>query len=62
MLDPWALVAEIDHGAGEQLTGISQVNEAVAHMDSITQQNAAMVEETSTATASPSSSPSRWPR
>ena len=40
-----ALVGEIDNGATEQLTGISQVNEAVAHMDSLTQQNAALVEE-----------------
>ncbi|GAB4118535.1 MAG: hypothetical protein Fur0014_19680 [Rubrivivax sp.] len=34
-------VKEIDTGSHEQLTGISQVNEAVAH--GITQQNAAMV-------------------
>ncbi len=40
-----ALVSEIDTGAGEQLTGISQVNEAVAHMDALTQQNAALVEQ-----------------
>ncbi|MEY8877465.1 MAG: methyl-accepting chemotaxis protein, partial [Leptothrix sp. (in: b-proteobacteria)] len=40
-----ALVGEIDHGASEQLTGISQVNEAVAHMDTLTQQNAALVEQ-----------------
>lgn len=36
---------EISSTASEQKIGVSQVNEAVAHMDSITQQNAAMVEE-----------------
>lgn len=41
------LVQEISHGSSEQLTGISQVNEAVAQLDSITQQNAAMVEQLS---------------
>jgi aerotaxis receptor len=39
------LVDEISHGATEQLTGISQINAAVAQMDSITQQNAALVEQ-----------------
>lgn len=32
--------------------GISQINEAVTHMDSITQQNAAMVEELAAAAKS----------
>jgi aerotaxis receptor len=41
------LVREISHGSTEQLTGISQVNDAVAQLDSITQQNAAMVEQLS---------------
>jgi aerotaxis receptor len=36
---------EISHGSGEQTLGISQINEAIVQMDSITQQNAAMVEE-----------------
>jgi aerotaxis receptor len=39
------LLAEINHAAQEQQLGVSQVNEAVTHLDSITQQNAAMVEE-----------------
>ena len=39
------LIGEIHSAAHEQLTGISQVNSAVAHLDSITQQNAALVEE-----------------
>lgn len=36
---------EISHASGEQTVGISQINEAIAQMDSLTQQNAAMVEE-----------------
>ncbi|GAA4428588.1 methyl-accepting chemotaxis protein [Acidovorax lacteus] len=40
-----ALMAEIHGAANEQLSGISQVNAAVAQMDTITQQNAALVEE-----------------
>jgi len=39
------IVGEISHAANEQLTGIAQINAAVAHLDSITQQNAALVEE-----------------
>jgi aerotaxis receptor len=39
------VIEGISHGATEQLTGISQVNEAVAQIDGITQQNAALVEE-----------------
>ena len=39
------LVGEISHSANEQLTGISQINAAVAQMDTITQQNAALVEQ-----------------
>ena len=35
----------ISGASREQQLGIAQINEAVAHMDSITQQNAAMVEE-----------------
>jgi len=39
------LVGEIGAGAREQLLGISQVNEAIAQMDGITQQNAALVQQ-----------------
>ncbi|MBL8363212.1 MAG: PAS domain-containing protein [Rubrivivax sp.] len=39
------LIEEIHGGASEQLTGISQINSAIAQLDSITQQNAAMVEQ-----------------
>ena len=47
-----AVLDEISTASAEQQTGISQVNEAVAHMDSITQQNAAMVEELAAAAQS----------
>jgi uncharacterized phage infection (PIP) family protein YhgE len=39
------VLGEINTAATEQQTGISQINQAVAQMDAITQQNAAMVEE-----------------
>ncbi|MBT9455111.1 MAG: PAS domain-containing protein [Burkholderiaceae bacterium] len=39
------LIANINTSSGEQLTGISQINEAVSQLDGITQQNAAMVEQ-----------------
>lgn len=40
-----ALLGEVSHAAQEQQMGLSQVNSAVADMDGITQQNAAMVKE-----------------
>jgi aerotaxis receptor len=40
-----AVIGEISAGAHEQLTGISQVNEAVSQLDSLTQANAALVEQ-----------------
>ncbi|SDO95325.1 methyl-accepting chemotaxis sensory transducer with Pas/Pac sensor [Rhodoferax sp. OV413] len=40
-----ALVTEISAASREQLDGIAQVNNAITQMDSITQQNAAMVEQ-----------------
>lgn len=43
---------ELSSAASEQKVGVSQINEAVAHMDSITQQNAAMVEELAAAAQS----------
>ncbi len=39
------MLDEISTAAIEQRQGIAQINEAVAHMDGITQQNAAMVEQ-----------------
>ena len=46
------LITEISHGAGEQSTGISQVGDAVAQLDQVTQQNAALVEESAAAAES----------
>ena len=46
-----SLVAEIASSAQEQASGLSQVNIAVNQMDQVTQQNAAMVEETTAAAA-----------
>jgi aerotaxis receptor len=47
-----ATLESISTATAEQQAGISQINEAVAHMDSITQQNAAMVEEIAAAAQS----------
>ena len=43
------LISEIARSAEEQSTGLGQVNSAVNEMDKVTQQNAAMVEQTSAA-------------
>ncbi len=44
-----AVVIDITAGAQEQATGLSQINTAINQMDQTTQQNAAMVEETTAA-------------
>ncbi|RJG04109.1 PAS domain-containing methyl-accepting chemotaxis protein [Noviherbaspirillum sedimenti] len=46
------IVAEIAVASREQAIGIQQVNQAVAHMDQVTQQNAALVEEAAAASTS----------
>jgi aerotaxis receptor len=46
------LIAEIHGAATEQTGGISQVNEAVAHIDGLTQKNASMVTDLSALTRS----------
>lgn len=46
------LVDTISHGVTEQLQGISQINHAITHLDGITQQNAAVVEEIAAASSS----------
>jgi methyl-accepting chemotaxis protein len=46
------LVGDIARSSEEQATGLRQVNTAVNQMDQVTQQNAAMVEETTAATHS----------
>ncbi|MFN3845056.1 MAG: methyl-accepting chemotaxis protein [Paracoccaceae bacterium] len=46
------LVSDIASSAKEQSNGISELNTAVKHLDQVTQQNAAMFEETSAASQS----------
>ncbi|WP_425334696.1 methyl-accepting chemotaxis protein [Paucibacter sediminis] len=46
------LIAEISAAANEQTRGIAHVGDAVNHLDSITQQNAALVEQSAAASAS----------
>jgi methyl-accepting chemotaxis protein len=43
------LVADIAAAAQDQMLGLNQVNATINHMDQVTQQNAAMVEQTSAA-------------
>ncbi|HRO82202.1 MAG TPA: methyl-accepting chemotaxis protein, partial [Alicycliphilus denitrificans] len=45
------IVDEIAHASREQSAGLSQINHAVAHLDGVTQQNAALVEQTSAASS-----------
>jgi methyl-accepting chemotaxis protein len=47
-----SVVTEIASGAKEQATGLGEVNDAINQMDQTTQQNAAMVEETTAASHS----------
>ena len=47
-----SLLGQIAVGAREQATGVTQVGEAVAELDRMTQQNAALVEETAAASSS----------
>lgn len=46
------IMSEITLASREQSEGITQVNQAVSHMDAVTQQNAALVEEAAAAAAS----------
>ncbi|MYN02439.1 HAMP domain-containing protein [Pseudoduganella sp. DS3] len=43
------IMGEISHATHEQTIGIEQINRAISEMDSVTQQNAALVEEASAA-------------
>jgi len=45
------LIRQISSSAGEQAVGLKEINSAVNQMDQVTQQNAAMVEETTAASA-----------
>ena len=44
------IMREMTHSSGEQESGIGQVNQAIAEMDTVTQKNAALVEEAAAAT------------
>ncbi len=46
------IVSEIAEASREQSKGLAQINDAVANLDDVTQQNAALVEETSAASTS----------
>ncbi|MED5612937.1 methyl-accepting chemotaxis protein [Janthinobacterium sp. P210005] len=46
------IMGEISMASGEQLSGIEQVNAAIVQMEQVTQQNAALVEQASSAAAS----------
>jgi methyl-accepting chemotaxis protein len=46
-----AIMREISNASGEQESGIEQINQAIGQMDSMTQQNAALVEEAAAASA-----------
>jgi len=46
------IMGEISAASKEQSTGIEQVNVAISHMDTVTQQNAALVEEAAAASGS----------
>ncbi len=46
------IIAEISAASQEQASGIDQVNKAIMQMDETTQQNAALVEETTSASQS----------
>ena len=45
------IVGEIASASREQSSGLAQINQAVAHLDGVTQQNAALVEQTSAASS-----------
>ena len=46
------LISEISHATAEQTSGIGQVGDAVSQLDQVTQQNAALVEESAAAAES----------
>ena len=46
------VMAEIRTASGEQTSGIEQINQAIAEMDTVTQQNAALVEQAAAAAES----------
>lgn len=43
------MVTDIAHGAGEQADGLNEINVGISNLDAVTQQNAAMVEQSTAA-------------
>jgi methyl-accepting chemotaxis protein len=56
------IIAEISHASQEQRAGIEQVNQAIGDMDQVTQQNAALVEESGAPQARCASRRWGWPK
>ncbi|MPW22140.1 hypothetical protein GCT13_36230 [Paraburkholderia sp. CNPSo 3157] len=54
------LIAEIRSATEEQSSGVTQVDRAVSDLDTITQQNAALVEQSTAASESLSNRPNAW--
>lgn len=44
------IISEVERASQDQAVGVEEVNKAITHIDSITQQNAALVEETTAST------------
>jgi methyl-accepting chemotaxis protein len=57
-----SIIGEISIASGEQRDGIEQINIAISQMDSVTQQNAALVEEAAAAADACSSRRPIWRR
>jgi methyl-accepting chemotaxis protein len=47
-----SLIADITNSSREQIDGVEQVNQSIAQIDTVTQRNAALVEEAAAATQS----------
>jgi methyl-accepting chemotaxis protein len=56
------VISEISHSATEQTTGIAQIGVAIQQLDHMTQQNAALVEESAAAAESMREQSSRLAR
>ena len=55
------LMGEIATASAEQSVGIEQINQAVTHLDSVTQQNASLVEEFAASAATRTTRLTTWP-
>jgi aerotaxis receptor len=54
-------ILQLSHGMQEQMLGVNQINQAVSDMDSLTQKNAALVEEIAASATTCATRPARWP-